>query len=113
MRRYLRLGLLLLLTAVPWMWWFGDYNLYLGQGSEREFKALPTPAERLIGSLCLGALYSVIVLVLFGAVESATTEFADSADSRSERETAEPDAPPDRGGMSAIRNPKLPEPPRQ
>jgi hypothetical protein len=51
------------------MWWFGDYNLYLGQGSELEFKALPSPTERLLGSLGLGILYAVVVLILRWLIE--------------------------------------------
>jgi hypothetical protein len=69
MRSYLRLAIVLFLTTIPWMWCFGDYNWYLGEGNEREFKGFPSPEERLLYSLCLGALYSMLVLLLVWIVD--------------------------------------------
>jgi hypothetical protein len=77
MRKYLRLFVVLLLTAIPWMAWFGDYNMYIGEGEDREVKGLATPMDRLVGGLCLGTLYTAIVMFLFWVSDPSLSRDSD------------------------------------
>jgi hypothetical protein len=51
------------------MWFFGDFNLYVGAGPDRELKALPMLAERLLGSLGAGVLFSAAATGAFWVTE--------------------------------------------
>jgi hypothetical protein len=69
MTHYSRLTLFLFVCIFLLMWFCGDFNTYLGTGGEREFKSLATPAERLVGSLVIAGLCSVLFTGAFWATE--------------------------------------------
>jgi hypothetical protein len=68
---YIRLLLLLILFNTILMWWMGDFNLYLGEGAERELKAFPTPQERVGASLVVGFLSAVVTVASYWLIETA------------------------------------------
>jgi hypothetical protein len=69
MSYYLRLVVVLFIAALVMMWFFGDFNVYLGTGADREFKSFATPGMQLVGSVVAAAVFAPLATMVFALLE--------------------------------------------
>jgi hypothetical protein len=68
---YVRLFFVASVINSALLWFVGDFNLYIGEGADREFKSFPSPTERAVGSIIGGLVSASVCVIAFGLVELA------------------------------------------